>query len=127
MASKSFQAGVQRFRRPCRIPGVTGAEMSLARGATDHQRFHGEKARKFPPDPVDRLSHRTRHAFGQILADEKKRLDRPYPPFLVFQNEKEIVEGLSQGRANQFVKAVVLALVMKRLLPFRAVLQLRLS
>ena len=62
--------------------------MAFARGAADHERFHGQKARKLSPDPVDRFSHRTRDAFSQILADEKERLDRPHPPFLVLENKE---------------------------------------
>jgi len=61
------------------------------------------------------------------LPDKKKRLDGADLVLAIFEDDKKIIETVSQGGADQLVEAMVLTLVAKRLLPRLAVVQLRLG
>ncbi len=65
--------------------------------------------------------------FGQILPNEKERLDRAdlADPSSSRTRKKYIKIVLGQGRADQLIETVVLALVAKGLVPGRAVRELR--
>jgi hypothetical protein len=101
--------------------------MPFAGGAADHECLHGEKTRELSPDSIDHFTDWAGDSLGQVLADEKERLDTAHPLLLVFQDEKKIIERFGQRGADELVKAVVLALVAKGLTPGRAALEIRLS
>ncbi|MBA3833544.1 MAG: hypothetical protein H0X34_16965 [Chthoniobacterales bacterium] len=58
------------------------------------------------------------------MAHEKERLNGAHLAFLIFQNEEVIVEISGQRRADELVKAIVLALVAKSFVPGWNLLQL---
>ncbi len=94
LAGKNLQAGMERLGRPGRVLDPDRTEMTLARRASDHERFHGQKTRKFPPHPIDRGPRRTGHPLSQVLPDEKERLDRAHPVFVILKDDEMVIKSV---------------------------------
>jgi hypothetical protein len=71
---------------------------------------------------IDRRPHGSGHAFGQILPNEKERLNRSHLLLFIFEDNEEIIERFGQRGTDQLVKAVVLAFVAEGFAPSRAIL-----
>ena len=116
---------MERLGNPLCIFGSARPEVAFPGATADHQGLHGQETRKSPADAIDRLPHGAGQAFGQILPDEKERLDRSHLLPVILKNDEEIIERLGQRGADQLIKAVVLAFVAEGLTPGRAILQIR--
>src|ERR1051326_1051158 len=118
---------MERFGRPRRVFGAAGAAVTLARATAHHQSLQGQKPWKFFANGIDGLAQWPRDAFGKILADEEERLDRAHSAFLIFKHEEMVFEVIGQRSADEFVEAVVLALILEGFAPGWAILELRLG
>src|SRR5437867_10760795 len=98
--------------------------MTFAGGASHHQHAHGQKARKFFSDKIDNRTEFSGHTFDQILADEKYRLDCANISDAVFEQQVAMLKIVGQRLLDDFVEAMILALVLKRALPRITPLQL---
>ena len=108
---------MQALGNPFPVPRPADAEMTFACAASDHQGLHREETRELAPDTINGLTKRPGKAFGQILVDEKERLNRSDFVFGILKDKKKILEPGREGRSDKFVKAVVLELIAKCLRP----------
>ena len=97
--------------------------MAFASRAANHQHAHGQETRKVPSHRLDRRAELARHAFDEILPDEKERLNGANVSRAIFEKQIPMLEIPIERLLENLVIPVVLTPVLKSALPGIAILQ----
>src|SRR5207245_9693932 len=97
--------------------------MAFASRAANHEHAHGQGTRKAPSHRLDRRAELARHAFDEILPDEKERLNGANVSRAIFEKQIPMLEIPIERLLENLVIPVVLTPVLKSALPGIAILQ----
>src|SRR3984893_12197710 len=97
--------------------------MAFASRAANHEHAHGQETRKVPSHRLDRRAELARHAFDEILPDEKKRLNGANVSRAIFEKQIPMLEVAIERLLENLVIPMILAPGLKSALPGIAIMQ----